>query len=165
MVEGVFPSTGGTMARDYAALTGALETDDRYDDAVQKGCNTGLVALLNADKPTGEVFDAVDTDDFLEAVGDGLSDVTDATALSKLRLLLSRDTVPLNRSAVRGELQKALPASAATRIRTAFARPPRYCEDFGFALVALDDVRGVLPSIAKSYVSTRKVAQEALNGG
>ena len=64
------------MPIDLAALKTALETDARYDATVRSGDNRSLLALLNDDEAGQTLPQIVQSDEVMDAIGDGIRGLT-----------------------------------------------------------------------------------------
>ncbi len=140
------------MAIDYVALQAALENDARYDSAVRGGRNRELLALLNAPETGRSVFQVVNTDDLLDAIGDGVRALT-ANQRETLKLYLAKETVDFTKANILTEIQNlfATQPVVLNRITAIASRPRSFGEAFG-GEVTLRDLWKVLPNITKSYM-------------
>ena len=155
------------MAKDFAALQVALDTDPRYDAAVRHDpvLNTGgkslqpIMALLNEEDSTGSfVYSDIPVADIIDAAP--ANKIKNLTAIERARLQLlkqggDQELVGTSRLGVRTELLDVLGitiAQLATGV-PAVRRRPRFGEAFGFDRVRKEDLWKVLPQIAKSYTA------------
>ena len=143
------------MVIDLAALKTALETNSRYDVAVTSGKNRDLLRLLNADEPNQTVFQAVSSEDVLDAIGDGIRSLT-AMQLETLRIFTNREEVDFRKPSIRTELRQIFAGNdiVLTRITTAITKTRSYGEAFG-GTVTLQNLWAVLKNIPKSYMATK----------
>ena len=153
------------MAKDFAALETALETDPRYDAAVRHDpiLNVGgkslqpIMALLNEEDPDGDfVYTDVSVADVLDAAP--ANKLKNLTADQRARLQVLKqggDIVALSRPGIRAELLDVFQITEA-QLATGLPvvrRRPRYGEAFGFDRVTKEDLWQVLPQITKSYMA------------
>ena len=148
------------MAKDFAALQTALNTDARYDTAVRGKSLQPLMALLNAED-TSTVFVYFDTPiaDVLEAAGAVKLKGLTPDERGRLGVLKQRtdagDVVALSKSGVRAEMLDVFGITE-TQLAAgipAVRRKALFAEAFGFERVVKEDLWKVLPNIAKSYMA------------
>lgn len=144
------------MTKNYSALTTELDTNARYDTAVQGKSLQPLMALLNTEESGQVVAQAVSSDDVREAIGDGIRGLS-AAQIQTLRLMIPDDgRVDFRKANIRNEIREVLSGKTAAldRLRDVATRTRTYGEAFGFENVNKQDLWKVLPDIAKSYMAT-----------
>ncbi len=144
------------MTIDLEALRIELGTSPRYDSVVRLGRNRELLALLDEDEAGQNTFLVVNSEEVLEAIGDGLETLTAAVAVEKLRLLTARQTVDFNKQAIRGQLRGIFAGNQLVldRLQAVGSRTATHAERFG-GKVSLRNLWALLKDIPKSYMATK----------
>lgn len=136
---------------DSTVLAAALDSDPRYNAALNTGSNTELVGLLNA-LDGQKVFKPLTRDEALDAIGDGVRTPAKAETLD----LLLREGLPTATRLTEVVDLLNSPAdptngAAATRLQAAAEKDRTYGEVLGFDRAGLSDVREAVKLIRSSY--------------
>ena len=140
------------MTVNLTQLKALIESKPALLAEAEAGNNTGLLALLSAQHPTGTISAPLSKIEFLVAAGDGMRSLS-TPQLHRLTLLMSDDIFDTSKVEVRDELREVFVANAGARnrIATATLRPATVAEEAVGEAVGLKDVRAAVKLISSSH--------------
>ncbi len=128
---------------DLPALIAAFKTDARYTQAVIDGRHGDLVGLINADQPTGRVWQAIPMATVKQILAPYLAGLTMDQRDTLRTFAGDNETLDLTRKGVRDTLVAMFSTQpqAITDLRAQAQRAMRFADDFGAESVSIADIR------------------------
>jgi hypothetical protein len=143
------------VAKDYAALKAALETDTKYDAAVVGGNNNELKhLLLEPDEALPKRWRPISVDDFLDTIaGESLT----AEQEERIRTYtLNREQIPVHKPNIRAWCIANFSADTLANLQALAQQDGRPIDAYftdDDRTVSLDEIRQIVLQIPKAYVN------------